>query len=86
MSVEGWRLGMRLVLRADGLELPSDWLGNAAVNLAAGRGAACGGSAPALTIFREQETRGLEDLARALGLGCLKRAQTRGSDGAFDHK
>ena len=58
---------MRLVLRAKGLELPPDWLGDAAVDLAADGGAACGSSAPARTIFREQETRELEDLARALG-------------------
>ena len=34
-SVEGWRLGMLLVLRAEGLEIPPDWLGDAATDTAA---------------------------------------------------
>ena len=66
-SVEGWRLGMLLVLRAEGLEIPPDWLGDAAADTAADGHAAYGGSAPAFTVFREQETRRLEELARALG-------------------
>ena len=66
-SVEGWRLGMRLVLCTDGLELPPDWLGDDAADPAADGHAAHGGSAPALAVVREQETRRLEDIARALG-------------------
>jgi hypothetical protein len=66
-SVEGWRLGMRLVLRAGSLELPPDWLRDAAGYLAADGGAACDGPAPALALIRGHGTRGLAGLARALG-------------------
>ena len=55
------------MLRAEGLELPPDWLGDAAADAAADGHAALGGSVPALTIFRENETRRLEELARVLG-------------------
>ena len=58
---------MRPVLRAGRLELPPDWLGDDAADPAADGHAAHGGSAPALAVFREQETRRLEDIARALG-------------------
>ena len=66
-AVGGWRQGMLLVLRAEGLELPPDWLGDAAADAAANEHAAGGGSVPAITIFREHEARRLEELARVLG-------------------
>ena len=67
MTPPTWRLGMRLVLRTDRLGLPPDWPGDDAADPAADGHAAHRGSAPALTVFREQETRRLEDIARALG-------------------
>ena len=74
-SVRGWRLGLRLVLNADRLELPPDWLGDDAADPVADGHATQGGSQPALTVFREQETRRLEDIARAL-VGEARAART----------